>query len=98
MLGQILLIVLIVLAWLGVRSIIKERRRVAEENERLEREAASRDAFGRERPPHGSRGHTEDMVRCAQCGVYAPRSQVLDRGGKSYCSEECRAGHGPPST
>lgn len=31
---------------------------------------------------------TEDMVRCAQCGVHLPRSDGVKRDGKSYCSEE----------
>jgi uncharacterized protein len=31
---------------------------------------------------------TEDMVRCAHCGVHLPRSESLARDGRQYCSEE----------
>lgn len=36
----------------------------------------------RDEPPS-----TEDMVRCAECGVHLPRSEGYLVGGKYYCSE-----------
>ena len=31
---------------------------------------------------------TEDMVRCAHCGVHLPRSESHAGDGESFCSEE----------
>ncbi|HZW25832.1 MAG TPA: PP0621 family protein [Gallionella sp.] len=33
---------------------------------------------------------TEDMVRCAYCGVHLPRSEGVQSGGKFYCCMEHR--------
>ncbi|MCK9202193.1 MAG: hypothetical protein M0P59_13905 [Gallionella sp.] len=33
---------------------------------------------------------TEDMVRCAHCGVHLPRSESIKAGDKFYCSTEHR--------
>ena len=32
----------------------------------------------------------EPMERCAHCGTYFPKCDAVHRGGKSYCSAECR--------
>jgi len=40
----------------------------------------------REDAPPATR--SEDMVRCASCGVHLPRSEGLLRGGRTFCSEE----------
>lgn len=37
---------------------------------------------------------TEDMVRCAQCGVHLPKGESILAGGKYYCSEAHRRAHG----
>lgn len=31
---------------------------------------------------------TEDMVRCAQCGVHLPRSESLGSNGDFYCCDD----------
>ena len=37
---------------------------------------------------------TEDMVRCAHCGVHLPRGESIRSAGHYYCSVEHRdAGH-----
>lgn len=36
---------------------------------------------------------TEDMVRCAQCGVHLPRSESILSQGKSFCSAAHRDAH-----
>jgi uncharacterized protein len=48
------------------------------------------------RPPrkHHTPEVTEDMVRCAQCGVHLPKGESLLAGGKYYCSESHRRAHG----
>jgi uncharacterized protein len=33
---------------------------------------------------------TEDMVRCAHCGVHLPRSESIRAGDKFYCCAEHR--------
>lgn len=33
---------------------------------------------------------SEDMVRCAHCGVHLPRSESYLSGGELYCSDEHR--------
>jgi len=33
---------------------------------------------------------TEDMVRCAQCGVHLPRSESVRAGGMDFCSADHR--------
>jgi uncharacterized protein len=36
---------------------------------------------------------SEDMVRCAQCGVHLPRSESLTSGNVFYCSADHRRAH-----
>lgn len=37
----------------------------------------------------GLRGsNVEQMVSCAQCGIYFPASEAVFRGGKVYCCED----------
>jgi uncharacterized protein len=43
------------------------------------------------RPASG--GKSEDMVRCAQCGVHLPRSESLLAGRAFYCTPEHRRLH-----
>jgi uncharacterized protein len=38
----------------------------------------------------GDGDRAEDMVRCAHCGVYLPKSEGLLADGKYYCSEAHR--------
>lgn len=46
--------------------------------------------------PRRARGGSEAMLRCADCGVYVPRSEAivaLNDDGPAYCSEEHRRRH-----
>ena len=36
---------------------------------------------------------TEDMVRCAQCGVHLPKSESILVGGNFYCCDAHRREH-----
>lgn len=47
----------------------------------------------RGRSPKQPPERTEDMVRCAQCGVHLPRSESILADGKYYCSDAHRRGH-----
>lgn len=41
-----------------------------------------------ERDARPGAGATEDMVRCAHCGVHLPRSESVMTRGAYYCSVE----------
>jgi len=45
--------------------------------------ARAKDA-DRPAPPRAS----EELVRCARCGVLLPRAEAHEASGKTYCSEE----------
>jgi uncharacterized protein len=48
----------------------------------------------KKRVERGSRGavsRTEDMVRCAQCGVHLPKSESLIGADAFYCSADHRS-------
>jgi uncharacterized protein len=36
---------------------------------------------------------SEEMVRCAQCGVHVPKGEGILSGGEYFCSEAHRADH-----
>ena len=76
MLGQILLVILLILAWIGARSLLQKRLRD--------------DGEGQRNQGGGDGGRTEEMVRCARCGVFLPRSTAYPRDGAYYCSPEHR--------
>ena len=43
----------------------------------------------------GASGRTGDLVRCAHCGLYLPRSEAYGSGGRLYCgAEHARLGPG----
>jgi uncharacterized protein len=46
-----------------------------------------------ERRADKSAASTEDMVRCAQCGVHLPKGESLTSGSAFYCSAEHRRLH-----
>ncbi|WP_323121526.1 PP0621 family protein [Burkholderia alba] len=52
---------------------------------------------GAGQPPAGAAGHggalAEPMVRCAECGVHAPKGEAVAAGGQFYCSAEHAARH-----
>jgi len=51
----------------------------------------ARSDAGDDKTPRGS----EDMVRCALCGVHLPRSESLMTRGLYYCSAEHQRQHSP---
>jgi uncharacterized protein len=38
---------------------------------------------------------SEDMVKCAQCGVHLPKSDSIAEQGQYYCNEEHSKLHNP---
>lgn len=89
MLTQILIIVLVILAVIGVRSIMRERQRIAREHEQVEQE--QRRGSGKTGSTQPAR--TEDMVQCLHCGVYVPRSASVHHRGDTFCCDAHRAAH-----
>jgi len=54
-------------------------------------QGAARDANGGANGGPGANGKAalpEPMVRCAECGVHAPRSESINVGPRSFCSSE----------
>ena len=49
-----------------------------------------RNSLSRDNP---SQTTSEDMVRCARCGVHLPKSESILAGGEFYCSEAHRREH-----
>ncbi|MDE1942638.1 MAG: hypothetical protein KGI47_05785 [Betaproteobacteria bacterium] len=41
-------------------------------------------------PPPDPDAGAQEMVRCAHCGLYIPRTEALPGGGAFYCSEPHR--------
>lgn len=38
---------------------------------------------------HGKK-QVDDMVRCARCGTFVPRSEAIHEGDRDYCSAQHR--------
>lgn len=43
--------------------------------------------------PQSQAEKSEEMVRCAQCGVHLPKSESILTGGNYFCSEAHRRAH-----
>jgi len=67
------ILVLILLVLAGVWLVKRALRNVARRDEA-------------ERPPPTQA--SEELVRCAQCGLLLPRGEARQTGGAIYCSEE----------
>jgi uncharacterized protein len=75
------LLVLIVLVLAGVWLVKRALRNAARTDEAGQRPAARA---------------SEELVRCAHCGLLLPRGEARQAGGAIYCSEEhARLGHKP---
>jgi len=44
-------------------------------------------------PKREDTSSSEEMVRCAQCGVHLPKSESILAGGSFYCSDAHRREH-----
>lgn len=71
------------------------------------RAARTRQPAPQQRPAQPGRGAaapaagqgSEEMVRCAHCGIHLPRSEALLQQGKTWCgSEHARLGARPERT
>jgi uncharacterized protein len=50
-------------------------------------------SFRKQSPKQDTPATSEDMVRCAQCGVHLPKSESILSGGNFYCSDAHRREH-----
>ncbi len=44
--------------------------------------------ISKRKPTQAAQPPSEIMVRCAHCGMYLPRSEALQMGGKTWCTPE----------
>ncbi len=44
----------------------------------------------RKNAPRQDKTITDDMVRCAQCGMHLPRSEGIEANGQFFCGTEHR--------
>lgn len=78
MLSQILLVILIILALIGARTVydwVMHKPRASPPPD-----PDSAEGIGR--------GYAEEMVPCAHCGLFIGRSRALQRWKRYYCCEE----------
>ena len=47
----------------------------------------------RKKTPQREKPSTEDMVRCAHCGVHLPKGESIEADGQSFCGAEHRDAH-----
>ncbi|RQR39416.1 deaminase [Burkholderia sp. Bp9143] len=57
-------------------------------------DGASGRGTGTARPNDDARSLPEPMVRCAECGVHAPKGDAVAVGGEYFCSTEHAQRHG----
>lgn len=50
-------------------------------------------SFRRQAPKQDVSDSSEEMVRCAKCGVHLPKSESILAGGNFYCSDAHRREH-----
>jgi uncharacterized protein len=78
----VLVVLVVVAVWLIRRAL-----RAAARNPDASSPAGKADSSGNK---------SEDLVRCANCGVLLPRAEAHLTGGALYCTEEhARLGPGP---
>lgn len=86
--GKILVWVIIALVIMMVMRIVASRaasrQKPAPKNEPTKRAKAPGSALRGQ--PDPTLGAAEEMVRCAHCGIFLPRSEALLKNGKTWCS------------
>ena len=50
-------------------------------------------SYRRQSPRQDPLDSSEEMVRCAKCGVHLPKSESILAGGNFYCSDAHRREH-----
>lgn len=50
-------------------------------------------SYRRQSPRQNTLDASEEMVRCAKCGVHLPKSESILAGGNFYCSDAHRREH-----
>ncbi|QVN16941.1 PP0621 family protein [Burkholderia pyrrocinia] len=81
---QILLLILLFFAG----SWLARKLRQAQEHAQARTGRGAGDDGGAARPNGDTRSLPEPMVRCAECGVHAPKGDAVAAGGEYFCSAE----------
>ena len=90
---QILLLILLFFAG----SWLTRKLRQAQEHAQARagrHDGAPGPGAGTARPNDDARSLPEPMVRCAECGVHAPKGDAVVAGGEYFCSTEHAQRHG----
>ncbi|WP_175753046.1 PP0621 family protein [Burkholderia ambifaria] len=93
---QILLLILLFFAgsWLARKLRQAQEQAHARTGRGDGADAPGHGGAGAARPNGGTRSLPEPMVRCAECGVHAPKGDAVAAGGEYFCSTEHAQRHG----
>ncbi|KUZ73517.1 PP0621 family protein [Burkholderia ubonensis] len=81
---QILLLILVFFATSWVARKLRQAQAQARTGQGADREAGA----GAQGHGGGAQPLPEPMVRCAECGVHAPKGDAVVAGGEYFCSAE----------
>lgn len=93
---QILLLILLFFAgsWLARKLRHAQEQAQARAGRGAGYDGAPGAGAGAARPSGDARSLPEPMVRCAECGVHAPKGDAVVAGGEYFCSTEHAQRHG----
>lgn len=81
---------ILLLAVFGAYSLMKSMADQDETRSRPQRRSRPR-TTGRE--DQRQRPRDTEMVRCPECGLYFPKSEAVEEGGRFFCSDAHRKAH-----
>ncbi|KWE97793.1 PP0621 family protein [Burkholderia ubonensis] len=86
---QILLLILVFFATSWVARKLRQAQAQARTGQGAGREAgAGAQGYGGAARAGGAQPLPEPMVRCAECGVHAPKGDAVVAGGEYFCSAD----------
>jgi len=93
---QILLLILLLFAgsWLARKLRQAQEQAHARTGRGDGADAPGHGGAGAARPNAGTRSLPGPMVRCAECGVHAPKGDAVAAGGEYFCSTDHARRHG----
>ena len=89
-----LLVLLIVVGQWFVKTLRRAQSRSGSQGQNPQRGRGAQGTWrasngaGAASRPNGPGALPEPMVRCAECGVHAPRSESVNMGPQSFCCDE----------
>ncbi|CAI8815968.1 MULTISPECIES: PP0621 family protein [Burkholderia] len=91
---QILLLILLLFAGSWLARKLRQAQEQAHARTGRGDGADAPGGAGAARPNGGTRSLPEPMVRCAECGVHAPKGDAVAAGGEYFCSTDHARRHG----